>query len=64
MNQQDRDADERVRQLCLKAVAANSDEELEAALMELREAIGDSMSRARERMDNLAILESQLKPAA
>ena len=46
-----------IRQLCDKAAAAASDQELDTALQQLRAAIRDSMDRARDRLTKLAVLE-------
>jgi hypothetical protein len=53
--------DERIRQLCQKVFSADSDGVFQAALQELRDEISGSMTRARERLTHLAIIESHSK---
>jgi hypothetical protein len=53
------DSGEKVRQLCYKVISLNeSDPDFQPALQELRNAIHDSMTRARERVVNLAVVDA------
>jgi len=61
------DSGERVRQLCYRVISlSESDPDFQPALQELRNAIHDSMTRARERVVSLAVVdayENQTKAA-
>ena len=55
--------DERIKQLCENVFSADSDDAFQAALQELRQEVSGSMTRARERLTNLAIIEAHSKTA-
>lgn len=58
VNHHDRQADEHIRQLCRRVGSAESDEDFQAALQQLRDEIDGSMTRARERLNGLAVVDA------
>ena len=55
--------DERVHLLCQIMFSAQSDKDFQIALQELRHEISDSMTRARENLTDLAIIDGHSKAA-